>query len=395
MSRFDEVINRKNTGSLKFDGHSMFDMPEDVLPLWVADMDFQTAPGITDVIKEAAEHGIFGYTAPGEAYDAAVKNWYQKHFDWDIQDEWIIKTPGVVFALATAVRAFTNPGDRVLIQRPVYYPFSSVVEDNERQVVNSPLKPVGDHYEMDFEDLEEKLADPQVKLMLLCSPHNPVGRVWTKEELCGVEEACLANDVILVSDEIHSDFVWGDRKHRILASLDKRLEENTVICTAPSKTFNLAGLQTSNIFIPNRDLRYRYKKAIERLGLFNPNQLGLAACRAAYETGEDWLAQVKEYILGNIEFTREYLQKNLPQIKLIEPEGTYLLWLDCRALGLSVKELNEKIIHDGKVWLDAGEMFGPEGEGFQRINVACPRKYLTQALEQMKRALVPVGIKKA
>lgn len=392
---FNKIIDRYGTDCLKYDYAKVFGKPEGLLSLWVADMDFQTAPGITDVIKEAAEHGIFGYTAPGEAYDAAVKNWYQKHFDWDIQDEWIIKTPGVVFALATAVRAFTNPGDRVLIQRPVYYPFSSVVEDNERQVVNSPLKPVGDHYEMDFEDLEEKLADPQVKLMLLCSPHNPVGRVWTKEELCRVEEACLANDVILVSDEIHSDFVWGDRKHHILASLDKRFEENTVICTAPSKTFNLAGLQTSNIFIPNRDLRYRYKKAIERLGLFNPNQLGLAACRAAYETGEDWLAQVKEYILGNIEFTREYLQKNLPQIKLIEPEGTYLLWLDCRALGLSVKELNEKIIHDGKVWLDAGEMFGPEGEGFQRINVACPRKYLTQALEQMKRALVPVGIKKA
>jgi len=384
---FDRIIDRYGTDSLKYDYAKTFGMPEGLLSLWVADMDFQTAPGIKDAIKGAADHGIFGYTAPGAAYDKAVQNWYRKHFGWETKKEWIVKTPGVVFALANAVRAFTKPGDHVLIQRPVYYPFATVVEQNERQVVNSPLKPVGDHYEMDFEDLEEKLAGPQVKLMLLCSPHNPVGRVWTKEELCRVEEACLANDVVLVSDEIHSDFVWGDRAHHILASLDKRFEENTVICTAPSKTFNLAGLQTSNIFIPNKNLRYKYRKAIERLGLFHPNQLGLAACRAAYETGEDWLAEAKTYIRGNIDFTRQFLEKNLPQIRLIEPEGTYLLWLDCRGMGLTVKELNEKIIHDGKVWLDAGEMFGPEGEGFQRINVACPRSYLEQALLRLKDCL--------
>ncbi len=385
---FDKIIDRRGTDCLKHDYAKMFHMPDDLLSLWVADMDFKTAPEITDAIKVAAEHGIFGYTAPGEAYDTAVQNWYRKHFSWETQKEWIIKTPGVVFALATAVRAFTKPGDRVLIQQPVYYPFANVVKQNARELVNSPLKLAGDHYEMDFDDLDEKLADPQLKLMLLCSPHNPVGRVWRKEELCRVEEACLANDVILVSDEIHSDFVWGERMHHILASLDKRFEENTVICTAPSKTFNLAGLQTSNIFIPNEKLRDMYQNAIERIGLFNPNQLGLTACRAAYESGEEWLAEAKEYIHGNVEFTRQFLAENLPKIKLIEPEGTYLLWLDCRALGLSVEALNNKIIHDGKVWLDAGEMFGPEGEGFQRINVACPRSYLEQALQQLVRALV-------
>ena len=383
----DRMINRYGTGSLKFDCAKEFGMPEDIMPLWVADMDFLSAPGIVEAIKKTAGSGLFGYTVSTKEYDRAVQGWYERHFGWKTDGEWIVKTPGVVFALAACVRAFTKPGDSVVIQQPVYYPFSSVVTQNGRAVSDNSLKLENGHYGMDLEDLERRLSDPKAKLMFLCSPHNPVGRVWTAKELCEVEELCLANDVILVSDEIHSDFVWGERRHHIAAGLDPRYEANTIVCTAPSKSFNLAGLQTSNIFIPDGDLRTRFRKAVEQTGLYDPNLIGLAACRAAYETGEEWLREVKEYIWENIVFTKEFIEKNIPEVTLIEPEGTYLLWLDFRGLGLSAKELNDRIINKGRVWLDAGELFGKEGEGFQRVNAACPRPYLAKALGKLAECL--------
>lgn len=312
---------------------------------------------------------------------------YAKHFNWHVEQEWLIKTPGVVFALAMAVKAFTHEGDGVLVQQPVYYPFTEVIRDNGREVVNSSLILVNGHYEIDFADLEEKLADPKVKLMFLCSPHNPVGRVWSREELQKVGDLCLKYNVITVSDEIHSDFVWAPNVHTTFATLGEKYAQNCIVCTAPSKTFNLAGVQVSNIFIPNASLRRALRKQIDAAGYSQLNALGLVACEAAYTYGEEWLAQVKAYIEANIAFVREYLVQNLPQIKLLPIEGTYLIWLDCSALGMSADEREKWLWHEAKLWLDGGGIFGKEGEPYERINVACPRATLQQALEQLRKAV--------
>ena len=384
---FDKVIDRHGTDCYKYDFAEEFGIPSENLSLWVADMDFPTSSEVIEEIKKAADFGIFGYTSARDAYYQAVINWYKKHFDWEAKRDWIVPTPGVVFALATAVRSFTEAGDHVVIQRPVYYPFSNVIENNGRVIENSPLVLRNGRYEIDFEDLEAKLAKAESKMFILCSPHNPVSRAWSGDELVRIGELCLKHGVILVSDEIHSDFVWGERRHHVMASLDDRFLENVVVCTAPSKTFNLAGLQASNVFIPNSELRGKYLDTMDRTGYGMLNIFGLVACRAAYEKGEEWLSQVKEYIVGNIEFVREYLERELPEIKLVETEATYLLWLDMRALGLSGEELDDLIINRAHLWLDGGTMFGPEGAGFQRVNVACSRSYLQKAMEQLKAAI--------
>ena len=302
---FDKIIDRKGTNCLKYDfarerGHS-----EEELPLWVADMDFQTAPEIVERLQRSVAHGIFGYSEGKDSYFQALAGWYEKHFGWTVKREWLVKTPGVVFAIAAAVRAFTKEGDAVLLQQPVYYPFSEAIKDNGRELVNSPLKLVNGHYEMDFEDLEQKIVEHQVKLFLLCSPHNPVGRVWTEEELRRVGDLCVKHNVLVVSDEIHSDFTWPGHEHHVFANLDPKYAEISITCTAPSKTFNLAGLQTSNIFIPNRTLRKTFKKAIDQAGYSQLNTLGLVACQAAYEEGEPWLTELKKYLLENLDFSRD------------------------------------------------------------------------------------------
>ena len=384
---FDEVIDRRNTDCLKYDFAVQRGRPKDVLPFWVADMDFSIAQEIEDALVKRCQHGIFGYSEATNGYFAALQNWYLKHFNWQVQRPWLIKTPGVVFALAMAVKAFTEPGDGVLVQQPVYYPFTEVIRDNDREVVNAPLALVNGHYEIDFADLEQKLANPKVKLMFLCSPHNPVGRVWTKEELLKVGDLCLKYNVITVSDEIHSDFVWDDNVHTPFATLGEEYQQNCIVCTAPSKTFNLAGLQVSNIFIPNQKLRRAFRKQIDAAGYSQLNTLGLVACQAAYTYGEEWLTQVKAYIRSNITFVDEYLKQNLPRIKMLPIEGTYLVWLDCSALGMTADEREQWLWHEAKLWLDGGGIFGKEGEAFERINVACPRATLLQGLEQLKAAV--------
>ena len=389
---FDKIIDRRNTDCLKYDFAVQRGRPQDVRPFWVADMDFPIAQEITEALVQRCQHGIFGYSEATDPYFDALQKWYNKHFHWQVQRPWLIKTPGVVFALAIAVKAFTEPGEGVLVQQPVYYPFTEVIKDNGREVVNSPLILKNGHYEMDFANLEQKLADPKVKLMFLCSPHNPVGRVWTEAELRKVGDLCLKYNVITVSDEIHSDFVWDDNAHTPFATLGEEYQQNCIVCTAPSKTFNLAGLQVSNIFISNQKLRRAFRKQIDAAGYSQLNTLGLVACQAAYAYGEEWLTQVKAYIRSNITFVDDYLKQNLPQIKMLPIEGTYLVWLDCSALGMTADEREQWLWHEAKLWLDGGGIFGKEGEAFERINVACPRATLLQGLEQLKAAVE--GLKK-
>ncbi len=384
---FDIPVDRHGTGCLKYDFAVERGKPADILPLWVADMDFQTAPGIIERLKKAVDHGIFGYSDTKEDYFEAMKGWYQKHFGFAIEKDWLVKTPGIVFALAMAVRAFTKEGDGVLIQQPVYYPFSGVIEANGRRIVNSPLRLKDGRYEMDFADLEKKIEEEQVKLFLLCSPHNPVGRVWTEEELRKAGEICLRHGVFVVSDEIHSDFTYPGHTHHMFASLSPEFAANSIVCTAPSKTFNLAGLQVSNILIPGRANKEKFLKEMAAAGYSQLNGLGLAACQAAYETGEEWLEAVKEYIRGNLDFVRGYLAEKLPQVTLVEPEGTYLLWLDFRGLGLSEEELEKLIVEKAGLWLDPGAIFGPAGAGFERFNIACRRETLELAFEKLRKAI--------
>ena len=349
---FDQIIDRRGTSCLKYDFAVERGKREDVLPLWVADMDFRVAEPILKRLHACVDHGIFGYSEAKDDYFQAVAGWYREHFDWEVKRNWLVKTPGVVFAIAAAVRAFTEKGDGVLLQQPVYYPFSEVIRDNGRELVNSP-----------------------------------VGRVWTEEELRRIGDICVKHGVIVVSDEIHSDFVWKGHKHTIFASLSEEYADISVTCTAPSKTFNLAGLQTSNIFIPNRELRHRFRKAVDQAGYSQLNTMGLVACRAAYEEGGEWLEQLKGYLQENLAFARDYIANNLPGIHLIEPEGTYLIWLDFRELGLTEAEREDLIVNKAKLWLDSGAIFGEDGEGFERINIACPRATLQEAFDRLAEAL--------
>lgn len=386
MNPFDELISRHKTASIKYDGSAVFHRPEGLLPMWVADMDFRAPEPVLQRLGRCVEHGIFGYGLIPDSYYEAVMDWFKDHFGLTARRRWIVTTPGVVFALAAGVRAFTEPGDAVLINRPVYYPFSNVIRDNGRTLVNSPLKLADGRYEMDFEDMERKIREHQVKLYILCSPHNPVGRVWTKDELRRAGDLCRKYGVTVISDEIHCDFVWSDHPHTCFASLGPEYEDICMICTAPSKTFNLAGLQVSNIMIPNETLRRRFKKELTTQSAPGPNVMGMAACETAYREGLSWLEELRGYLRENIALVRRFTEQELPGISLIEPEGTYLLWLDMRQLGLTEEELEAFITRAG-LWLDGGTMFGPEGLGFQRINIACPRSLVQQAMENLREAI--------
>lgn len=382
----DTVIDRRNTHSLKYDFAAERGKPADVLPFWVADMDFQTSPVILDALQKAVSHGIFGYTESGDSYFEALHAWYKRYFGWETEKDWFTKTPGVVFAICAAIRAFTEPGDSVLIQPPVYYPFLESILYNHRNLVENPLIRRGGKYVMDLEDLEKKIRDNHVKLCLLCSPHNPVGRVWTKEELRQFSAVCRKYHVLVVADEIHQDFVYPGHVHTLFSSLGKEEESSTITCTAPSKTFNIAGLQASNIWIPNPELRRRFRDELTGAGYSQLGGMGVIACEAAYAGGRPWLEDVLVYLKNNIDFVRQYLHDNLPDIALTEPEGTYLLWLDFRKYGLSDKELERKLLYDAGLWLDMGAIFGKEGSGFARLNIACPRKTLEEGLNRLHRA---------
>lgn len=384
---FDTVIDRRNTYSLKYDFAKERNMPDDLLPLWVADMDFKVSSYIQDAIIKQAQHGVFGYSEVSGEYFEVVKKWMKNHYDWQVESKWLVKTPGIVYALAMAVLAFTKEEDCVLIQQPVYYPFSEVIAANGRKIVSNTLKQdeLG-RYVIDFEDFEQKIIMQKIKLFFLCNPHNPVGRVWSEEELIKLGDICYRNNVIVVSDEIHADFVFKG-KHNVFANLKKEFEEISIVASSPSKTFNIAGLQVSNIFIPNDEIRKKFEKQTAASGYSQLNVMGLAAAKAAYEHGEEWYRAMHKYVRENIEYTKQFIEENLPDIKIVETQGTYLMWLDFRKLGFSECELEDLIINKAKLWLDSGKIFGKSGQGFQRINVACPRKTLQEALQRLRKAL--------
>lgn len=380
---FDTVTDRKNTNAIKYDLAKKRGKPEDAVSLWVADMDFPTAPCIQKAVAEKAAHGIWGYSRPDNRYYDALKKWYKERHNFEVQNEWVVNTPGVCFALATAVKAFTNEGESVLIQKPVYYPFFNIINSLQRKVVNSSLILKNNHYEIDFDDFERKIVQENVKMLILCSPHNPGGRVWTKQELQKISEICLAHNVLVVSDEIHSDITFGSNVHTVYGSLSEQALKNSIICTAPSKSFNLAGLQFSNIFIADEKLRKAFSEELEKTGYDEPSVFGIVAATAAYSEGADWFDSVKSYIWENILFAKKYIEENASQIKVLVPEGTYLLWLDFSKTRLLDSEINDRVLNKAKVWLDRGSMFGKEGEKFQRINCATPRIILEDALKRI------------
>lgn len=382
MYDFDKVIDRRNTGCVKVDLIPRMERPRDTISLWVADMDFETAPEIKQALREVVEHGIYGYTDPKDTYFPAVHSWFSRRFGWEIKQEWMLQTPGVVFALAAAVRAYTKEGDSILIQRPVYYPFSMVIEQNNRKLVNSPLVYEAGTYSIDFEDFEQKIVAEKVKMFILCNPHNPVGRVWSEAELRRMGEICRKHQVFVVSDEIHCDFIHKGYHHRNFATLGEAFEQNCMICTAPSKTFNLAGLQISNIFVPNEERRKQLQAEMTRVSYHEAGLFGLTACEAAYTHGEQWLEELLVYLQGNLDYVKEFVAEKLPKMKVIETQGTYLVWLDVSAYGYSQEELKERLKTEARLWLDEGDMFGPEGNGFVRVNVASPRNVIAEAMER-------------
>ena len=387
MYDFDKIIDRHGTNCLKFDFAKERGKNGDELSLWVADMDFQVAKPITDALQAQVNHGIYGYSEVKSDYFEIVKNWFKDNFDWEIKKGSLVKTPGVVYAIAMAVKAFTKEGEAVIIQQPVYYPFSEMIIANNRKLVNSPLVLKDGRYEIDFEDFEKKIVKNNVKLFILCSPHNPVGRVWSVEELKKIGDICIKHGVVIFSDEIHADFVYEPNKHHVFASLGESYAANSVIATAPSKSFNIAGLQVSNIFIENKKLRDAFRNEIVKSGYSQLNTMGLVAARAAYESGKEWLDEVRAYIKDNLIFFRDYLKENIGELSLIEPEGTYLVWVDFRKLGLSEKQREDLIVNKAKLWIDSGAMFGVDGEGFERFNIACPREYLKMALDSLAKAI--------
>ena len=384
---FDKIIDRRNTNSVKFDFAVEHGKPADVLPLWVADMDFPAPQPVLDKLRGMVDHGIFGYSDVKDEYYEAVSGWFARRHSWRPEAEWLVRTPGVVFALATAVRALTEPGDAVLIQPPVYYPFYEVIRANGRRIAENPLVYRGGRYEIDFDGFEKQLADSGAKLFILCSPHNPIGRVWTAAELREIGRICLKRGVYVISDEIHCDFAFPEHPHTVFVQAAPEMASRSIVCTAPSKTFNLAGLQASNIWIPGAEVRERFQAEIHRCGYSQLNAVGLAACRAAYAEGEEWFEQCTAYMRENLSYLRAYLAEHLPQIKLVEPEGTYFAWVDCSGLGLSPDELEDLIVNRAKLWLDAGSIFGESGAQFERIVLACPRATLAEALDRLSRAI--------
>jgi len=362
-----------------------------VLPMWVADMDFPSPKPVTEALIARAQHGIYGYSERTDSFYEAVISWMKRRHNWDISREWICTTPGVVPALNMLVRAFVPAGSRVLIQPPVYHPFYTAIKNNGAELVTNPLVLEAGRYRMDFEDLRIKARDPQIRMAILCSPHNPVGRVWSRDELVKFGEICLENDILVVTDEIHSDLIYRGARFTPFAAISEPFAMHSVVCTAPSKTFNLAGLHTSNILIPNPDLRARFLKTVESAGLFGVSPFGIAALEAAYNHGEQWLEQVLDYVEANFAYLDAYVRTHIPSLSVIRPDGTYFAWMDCRRLGLDREGLRRLMFEEAKLYLDEGFIFGAEGEGFERINIACPRSILAEALERIRIAVEKLG----
>lgn len=374
---FDKTIDRRATNSYKWDS-----APDGVLPMWVADMDFRTAPAIIDALQKRVAHGIFGYTRVPDAYYDAVTSWFSRRHGWDIDREWIIYTSGVVPAVSAVIKALTVPGDKVIVQTPVYNCFFSSIRNNGCEIVSNPLRRTADTYEMDFDALERCAADPRAKVMLLCNPHNPAGRVWTPDELTRLGNICLRNGVTVVSDEIHCELVYQGFKYTPFASLSDAFLHRSVTCVSPSKAFNIAGLQIANIVAFDNDLRSRIDKAININEVCDVNPFGVAATIAAYNEGEEWLNQLVDYLHGNYEAMAEFCRRELPEFPITRLEGTYLVWMDCSSLGMPSDALEHALLDDARLWLNAGTMYGAEGEGYMRWNIACPRSVMLDGLNR-------------
>ena len=383
---FDRIINRLNTASFKWDQMEKLFGTSDLLPLWVADMDFAAPPAVVEAIVERAKHGVYGYTIRPQSYYDAVLGWLERRHGWKIKQEWLTSCPTVMTSLSIVMEMLTKPGDGVILQTPVYNAFHRDIPLNDRNIVENPLRFENGRYTMDFEDLERKLAGGAAKLMLLCSPHNPVGRVWSPEELRQVGELCLRYGVPVVSDEIHFDLIYPGHKHTIFASLSDEFAENSITLFAPTKTFNLAGLQMSNAVIPNQKWKRMFNHRVDALNLALESYFALTAVEAAYTRSDEWLDELIQYLDGNRRLVTEFIREHLPEIEVAQSEGTYLLWLDCRKLGFNAQEMKDWMYQHAKVALNEGSMFGTVGEGFLRLNIACPRDLLKTGLERMRQA---------
>lgn len=384
---FNLCIDRTCTDSLKWGNCKATFGTEDVLPMWVADMDFQAPPAVIRALHERVEHGIFGYTYPSPSYYESIINWMQNRHHWTIEQQWIQFCPGIVPALSLIVENFTEPGDQVMIQTPVYPPFHSVVTNHNRELVCSSLLEQAGYYSMDFEDMERKMAAGKIKMFILCSPHNPVGRVWTREELQRLADICTKWNVLLISDEIHADLVFETGSHIPFASLSEDAAQRSIICTAPHKTFNLAGIHTANLVIPNEKIRAKFSKALGVHATSSPTPLGLAAAEAAYREGAEWLDALLAYVRENIDTACNFCEQHLPEVTVWRPEGTYLLWLDFRKLGLAGKELSHFLITEAKLGLNSGDSFGTDGNGFMRMNLGCTHATVDEAMQRLEAAI--------
>jgi cystathionine beta-lyase len=383
---FEEKLSRENTDCVKYDLRKSIFGKEDVIPMWVADMDFKSPDFVVNALKERVNHEIYGYSIRNEGFYNSVITWLYKRHGLTIQRDQMTVSPGVVPALSMCVLAYTKPGDKIIIQPPVYHPFFSIVKNNGRQVVCNPLKFINNRYYFDFDDLEQTI-DISTRMLFLCNPQNPVSRVWTHEELVRLSEICMKHEILIFSDEIHSDLIYQPYKHCPIISISEDIAQHSITAIAPSKTFNLAGLHTSVMIIPNKKLHAEYELMLDNLHIGAGNLFGNIALEAAYIHGEEWLEQLLEYLEGNIKFVKEFLKTYIPSIELVEPEGTYLLWLDFRNLNMNQEQLNEFLIHKAKVGFNDGTLFGQGGEGFQRMNIACPRTLIEKALTQIKAAL--------
>ena len=384
---FDEKVDRRGTSCLKYDFGMKRKGRDDLLPLWVADMDFKLPDEILKDLHKRIDHGIFGYTEADEEYFAALDRWFFNHHGYHVEPETVTVGCGVVYGLATGVKAFTEEGDAVLIQQPVYYPFREVIEDNGRRFINNQLRYEDGRYTVDFEDFEKKIVEHDVKVFILCNPHNPVGRVWTKEELEQMGDICLSHDVVIMDDEIHCDFVFPGYQFTSFMNLDEKYRKNLVLYTSPSKTFNVAGMQPANIIIPDETLRSAYRRANAAAGYSQGNVMGMAAVKAVYTKGDAWVKELVEYINGNKEYMKEFVKENFPKAYFVEPEGTYLIWIDFSGYGFTDEELEHVMVEEAKLWLDCGKVFGPATAQFERFNIACPRANVVQAMEQLKQAV--------
>lgn len=388
MNKFDDnTIDRRGTASVKYEEMGLKFGRDDLTPLWVADMDIKSPDFMIEAIKERADHGIFGYTKRMPEYYDAIVNWLEKRHDLKVSPESIEYAPGVVFLLNMMIRKFTSEGDKIIIQSPVYYPFASVIKGNNRQVLDNNLVLKDGRYEMDFEDLEKKASDPACKMILLCSPHNPAGRVWTREELEKLGRICIDNGVMVVSDEIHYDLVFKPYKHVPFASISEEFKKESITCAAPSKTFNIAGLHSAFCVIDDKERMDIYRNELGLLDLNRSNVFSQTATQAVYEKGHEWVDGVTDFLKSNMEYAVEYINNNIEGMNALKLEGTYLLWIDCRGLGLSLDELDDLFINKAKLALDSGHWFGKPGEGFMRMNLACQREVIKESLETLNKAV--------